>query len=901
VNALSLRLSPHGRFHLAGGDPEADTLAPDAASRVRKAFAKGEGSGLLHLGAVEVESHLPPSLAFGRDLTRVFMTRLCASPDLEEKRGEVKVVPPLPEFDRLVLACPPMSGAEYLTREVLLSAWTELVGAYRQEISAWRGSVQAWLESKSQVWSSVGRVFFHLAENKGNPAAPFAFLATYSTRVSGQGRVQHLPLGRALREYAGAAQQDALLALLRPVQRASERSRYLKELVESGELFHPLAWEPAEAYRFLKEVPLLEESGVVVRVPDWWNPRKPPRPEVRVTMGDRKASSLGAGALLDFSVSLTLGNERLSAAEIREILRGTDGLVLIKGRWVEIDRERLREVMEHWREVERAAGKDGVSFLEGMRLLAGASIGGGGVEKAPVDVAEWSKVIAGEWLKGVMDALRGPESLAAVDPGGALKTDLRPYQRTGVRWLLTLSSLGLGGCLADDMGLGKTIQVLALLLLLKERGEKGPHLLVVPASLIANWRSEIERFAPSLKTLVAHPSVTPAGDLAALSPTRLVREDLVITSYGSVHRFPWMSEVAWALVVLDEAQAIKNPGARQTRSAKALKSRVRLALTGTPVENRLSDLWSLFDFLAPGLLGSAAAFSRFAKRIAEDGSPGYGPLRELVRPYILRRLKSDKSIIADLPDKTEVLSFCPLTKAQAALYTQAVEELRAALDESSVGIARRGVILSFLLRFKQICNHPSQWLGDGGFAPEKSGKFGRLRALCEEIASRQEKVLVFTQFRQMTEPLAGFLAEVFGRKGLVLSGETAVGKRKGLVDGFQDEEGPPFFVLSLKAGGTGLNLTAASHVVHFDRWWNPAVENQATDRAYRIGQRKNVLVHKFVCKGTVEERIDALIESKKAMAKGLLEGGAEALLTEMSDAELMRVVSLDIASALEEA
>jgi hypothetical protein len=396
VNALSLRLSPQGRFHLAAGDPEADTLAPDVASRVRKAFAEGEGSGLLHLGAIEVESRLPPSLAFGRDLARVFMTRLCASPDLEEKRDEVKVVPPLPELDRLVLACPPMTGAEYLTREVLLSAWTELVGACRREISAWRGSVQQWLESKSQIWSSVGRVFFHLAENKGDPAAPFAFLATYSTRVSGQGRVQHLPLGRALREYAGAARQDALLALLRPVQRASEKSRYLKALVDSGDLFHPLAWEPDEAYQFLKEVPLLEESGVVVRVPDWWNPRKPPRPEVRVTMGDRKASSLGAGALLDFSVSLTLGNERLSAAEIREILRGTDGLALVKGRWVEIDREKLREVMEHWKEVERTAGKDGVSFLEGMRLLAGASIGGGDAEKAPAAVAEWSRVMAGE-------------------------------------------------------------------------------------------------------------------------------------------------------------------------------------------------------------------------------------------------------------------------------------------------------------------------------------------------------------------------------------------------------------------------------------------------------------------------------------------------------------------------
>jgi non-specific serine/threonine protein kinase len=324
-----------------------------------------------------------------------------------------------------------------------------------------------------------------------------------------------------------------------------------------------------------------------------------------------------------------------------------------------------------------------------------------------------------------------------------------------------------------------------------------------------------------------------------------------------------------------------------------------MALTGTPVENRLGDLWSLFDFINPGLLGSAKEFTKFAKRLAAGPHASYGPLRELVRPYILRRLKTDKSVIEDLPDKTEIKAYCPLTRAQAALYGQAVKELAAQLGEAA-GIKRKGLVLAYLMRFKQICNHPSQWLGDGAWSEGDSGKWARLREISEVVAARQEKMLVFTQFREITAPLAAFLSSVFGRPGLVLHGETSVKSRGELVRRFQEDESVGFFVLSLKAGGTGLNLTAASHVVHFDRWWNPAVENQATDRAFRIGQTKNVLVHKFVCRGTVEEKIDALIESKRQLSQELLEGGADLLLTEMSDEELLKLVALDLNKALKE-
>jgi non-specific serine/threonine protein kinase len=403
-----------------------------------------------------------------------------------------------------------------------------------------------------------------------------------------------------------------------------------------------------------------------------------------------------------------------------------------------------------------------------------------------------------------------------------------------------------------------------------------------------------------LKAIIAHPSEIPANDLRTMAPEQLQDVDLVITSYGSLLRIPWITHISWNLLVLDEAQAIKNPSAKQTHTAKKLKARARFALTGTPIENRLGDLWSIFDFINPGLLGSAKEFTTFTKRLADRPHNPYRPLRELVRPYILRRLKTDKTVIADLPDKTEVKAFCQLSRRQAALYQQAVEELTQQLEKVE-GIQRKGLVLSFLMRFKQICNHPSQWLGDGAWSPEDSGKWARLRDIAEVIAAKQEKVLIFTQFREVTAPLATFLGSIFGRSGLVLHGETQVKQRQELVRRFQEDEAVGFFVLSLKAGGAGLNLTAASHVVHFDRWWNPAVENQATDRAFRIGQTKNVLVHKFVCRGTVEEKIDKLIESKQQLSRDLLEGGADLLLTEMNDDELLKLVALDLNSALPEA
>jgi non-specific serine/threonine protein kinase len=901
---LVCRLAPSGRIDVYRGAPdEGPAISAAAQQRILAAFEKGRGHGVLRLGAGELNTELHPTLAYWRDLGKSFVARACGAVDPTDPASVVVPEAAADELAAFAQAAPPMPGAELITPALLGALWSDLGDALAAEATRHEAGVQGYLRRQSPVWNVVGRVCLHLAENKRDPDYPFAFIATYVEKVSRQATPQHLPLGRALQRYAGAKNRQKLLALLTPLKRAAEQSDFLLELVDLGEVYHPMSWTPEEAYRFLSETALYEQAGLVVRTPDWWSAARRPRPQVSVSVGGEPPATLGMDALLGFDVKLTLDGEDLSKKEIEELLAASEGLLLIKGKWVEVDGEKLGEVLDHWHEVQERARRDGVGFGEAMRMLAGAPLDGQDGGAAEGARPQWSEVIAGKWLSARLDALRSPGLRADIEADAGLRAALRPYQKVGVQWLWTLRGLRLGGCLADDMGLGKTIQVLGVLSMSRRRDqrreeEEGTDLLVVPASLLDNWRLEIERFAPAIKVLIAHPSRVPSAELKALPRQEVDAHDAVITTYGTVMRTEWMKSHAWRYVVLDEAQAIKNPAAKQTRAVKALDSKWRVALTGTPVENRLADLWSIFDFLNPGLLGPAAAFNGLCKSMAAGRHGGYATLRRLVQPYILRRLKTDKSVIADLPDKTEVNAYCLLSRRQAALYKQSVEEMKDAI-EARDGIERRGVVLAYLMRFKQICNHPSQWLGDGGYDAADSGKLLRLREIGESIAARQDKVLVFTQFREMTAPLAGLLAEIFGRGGHVLHGGTPVKKRQALVASFQEDDRVPFMVLSLKAGGTGLNLTAASHVVHFDRWWNPAVEDQATDRAFRIGQKTNVLVHKFVCRGTVEERIDELIRAKRELSDEVLAGGAEKALTELSNEELIAMVSLDLGSAVE--
>lgn len=894
--ALRLVLTPHGRVLLEAESEGQSSLPPRIAGELERAFRSGTGHGLLHLGAASLPSDLPLSLAFWRRFAHLFVARFCAAagPDGKPQR----LPPPHTELEELVREAPELVGGEYLTTDVLKDLWNQ-VYALLCDLGEQHGGAQNFLTALNPAWHLVGRVCFHLAENKRNAAKPFAFLATYAAAVGSGNKVQHKPLGEALREFADDREQ--LLTLLAPVQRAAKQSPLFAELVASKAVFRAQAWDPDQAYRFLQDVPLLEASGVVTRLPDWWHPDRQRRSRVAatVTIGAPKGAELSIDSLLTFEVRCALDGDELTDDERRRLEQATSGLVLIKGRWVEVDHEKLQQTLLHWQKFGEQMQTGGLGFAQGMRLLAGVSLADETSHATEEIERNWTTILADQRLQELLAQIRDPAAAEDAHPGPSLRATLRPYQELGLRWLWLLYRLGLGACLADDMGLGKTVQVVALLLRIQQQTKgRGQSLVVVPASLIANWSTELARFAPSLKVLVAHPSAMPSTKIQQLTARRLVGTDVVVTSFGTLLRQQWSTSMQWQAVVVDEAQAIKNPNAQQTRAIKALRSHGRIALTGTPIENRLSDLWSLFDFTCPGLLGTSSRFARYVKGL--DGT-GYGPLRDLVRPYILRRLKSDRRVIADLPDKVEVRTHCNLSKKQAALYQQSVEALAKQLDEGAEGVERRGLVLAFLMRFKQICNHPSQWLDDGGYQQQDSGKFQRLVELCDEIAARQEKVLVFTQFRQVIDPLAALLSRVFGREGLMLHGGTAVKQRQKLVESFSRDDGPPFFVLSLKAGGTGLNLTAASHVIHFDRWWNPAVENQATDRAYRIGQHKNVLVHKFVCRGTMEERIDELIAAKVALSDEILGGsGDEVPLTELSNEELIKLVSLDIGAAVGE-
>ena len=879
---MAIFLSPRGVLHFeASADLEARV-----ADGLKAAAEHGSAALLLHLATRNVGVAMPLGETYWRAFARRYFTALCHTDD-PLALGEIPCPHPL-ELEEISASAPPMTGAEYLDAVRLESLWRELDALAFAGIREAKDGAQGWLKAQNPLWNLVGRVTFHLAENKKSGAHPFAFLATYTHRLSDQATPQYLPLGRAFEEFSGAKNRQALLSLLAPVQRASAKSEFVRGLVESKRVYQPQAFSAREAHEFLQGIPTFEESGLLVRVPAWG---RPARPKVKVTVGAGKPSGVGLDAIMDFRAELTLDGDPVSESEWRTIASGTESLVQIRGRWVEVDREKIDEVLAHWKAIERARSEGGVSFAEAMRLLAGGAVGAS--DEATGAVREWTGIQAGPWLEDVLGKLRDP---ASAGPVRGLRAELRPYQAGGVRWLNFVTGLGLGACLADDMGLGKTIQVLGALLQWRaEHPGDPPALLVLPASLLGNWTAEAARFAPTLRLVSLHPSASggPRDAKKALG-----KSDVVLTTYGMLGKQGWLAERDWSFVVLDEAQAIKNPGTKQARAVKALRGARRIALTGTPVENSLGDLWSLFDFLNPGLLGNGAEFARHTKKIIRDGG-GFGPLRRLVRPYILRRLKSDKSVIADLPDKTEVRAFCALTNRQAALYEQSVNELAEKL-ETVASIQRRGIVLAFLMRFKQLCNHPAQWLGTGDYDPQASGKFLRLAGLCEEISARQEKVLVFTQFKEITGALEHFLAAQFRRPGLVLHGETSVKARQSLVERFQHEDGPPFFILSLKAGGTGLTLTEAAHVIHFDRWWNPAVENQATDRAYRIGQKKNVLVHKFVCRGTVEEKIDRMLEDKREMADGVLTDGGEIPLTEMSDKELLDFVALDARSALDD-
>lgn len=628
---------------------------------------------------------------------------------------------------------------------------------------------------------------------------------------------------------------------------------------------------------------LLEAAGYRVELPAWWHPEMPQSIALMATAEPEQSTTEVSAALSDnlkVKWQITCNGHVLTEREIESFLAAEVPLVYFRGAWVQIDVAQLQEAL---RFVRRGA-QQGVtqSATEVVRLALGGSVG----ERLP----EVTTITAQGWFDTFLGRMQGRYPFAILEPPPDFCGTLRPYQVRGYSWLVFLRQWGFGACLADDMGLGKTIQALAFLLHEQSRGGEHPTLLVAPMSVLGNWQREAQRFAPKLRCLLHHGTGRARGEHFL---QEVKHYDVVLTSYNLLHRdYPTMRRLNWGGIILDEAQNIKNPTTRQAQAARALEAEYRFALTGTPVENHVEELWSIIDFLNPGILGKRSLFrDKYLRPIQTGSDPGaITRLRRTTEPFILRRLKTDKQIIADLPTKREARVICNLTAEQARLYREVLESFQRELAESE-GTTRRGLILAVLTRLKQVCNHPANYLGEQSALAQRSGKLKRLEEMLETLFAAGESALIFTQYAVMGGLLQQRLCEFFGCEVPFLHGGTKRSERERLVNAFQSSAVPTPFVLSLKAGGIGLNLTRATHVFHYDRWWNPAVENQATDRAYRIGQTRDVMVHKFICGGTLEERIDAIIESKEALA-GEVIGSGEAFLTELSDEELDRVLSL---------
>ncbi|MFI5839583.1 SNF2-related protein [Catenuloplanes sp. NPDC051500] len=773
--------------------------------------------------------------------------------------------------ERLLLGHRPGKTAPLADRWVVALSGDDatLPGAKKAEAEALQAALTEWFEA-AQAANGPARVSFRLDEPVRGADEWWLEFALQSTEDPA-----HYVTAEDV--FEGAAEwpraDETLLAGL------GRAVRLFPALYESLRKARPdgMELDTAGAFDFLSAAaPLLQAAGYGVQLPSWAGKRglglKLTARTKKTTSGPKAVASQGFGMseLVDYRLDLMVGDETIDAAELERLALSAVPLIRVRGRWVELDDRQLKAAL-------KAVGRRREGELTAADVLA--QVVDGGESDLPLLAVDADGPL-GDLLSG-----QAAERLTPIATPEGFAGTLRPYQERGLSWLSFLSKLGLGGILADDMGLGKTAQTLSLLV--SEKADStGPTLLICPMSLVSNWRKEAERFAPGLTVHVHHG--------AGRDPSALSKHDLVITTYGTALRdLELLQEQQWERVVCDEAQALKNSGTRQAQAARAIPARTRLALSGTPVENHLAELWALLEFCNPGLLGTAKRFrSRYQEPIeARQDEAAAHALKQATGPFILRRLKTDKSIISDLPEKLEVKVWCTLTPEQATLYAAVVEDMMATIS-ASTGIERRGNVLAAMTRLKQVCNHPAHLLKDGSALPGRSGKLDRLESLCEEIVADGEKGLVFTQYAEFGTLLQPYLQARLDRPVLWLHGGLTKARRDELVETFQTSDEPTIFLLSLKAAGTGLNLTAANHVVHVDRWWNPAVEDQATDRAYRIGQRKNVQVRKFICTGTLEERIDEMIERKKALAESVV-GTGEEWITDLSTDALRDLFALD--------
>jgi len=652
-----------------------------------------------------------------------------------------------------------------------------------------------------------------------------------------------------------------------------------------------------EAFNFLKESAwILENAGYKVIVPAWWTPQGRQRAKVKLKASGKSGSPSNDSQsyfswdhIIQYQYELAIGDEPVTEQEWQQLIEAKTPLVKFRGQWMELNQDKMQQMLNFWKKQQEENPE--LSLLEFMQLTAE-----GEEEELELECDR------DDALAEMLSKLHNKQQFELVADPERFQGTLRDYQKRGLSWLQYLEQLGLNGCLADDMGLGKTIQVIARLVQERETNTTDipPTLLIAPTSVVGNWYHEFQKFAPQLNVMIHHGSDR-AKDASAFQDA-CANQDIIITSFALARKDAKLFKaITWHRIVLDEAQNIKNPKSALAKAILKFSAPHRLALTGTPIENRLLDLWSIFNFLNPGYLGTQAQFRRnFELPIQKDNNHRQSAtLKKLVEPFILRRVKTDQAIIKDLPDKVEQKLYCNLTKEQASLYEAVVKDVEKQLAEVEE-MQRKGLILSTLAKLKQVCNHPMQFLQDGSeFTTARSHKLTRLCEMIEEAMAEGESVLIFTQFTELGTALEKYLRQQCHYNTYYLHGGTTQKKREAMISEFQHPETEPsVFILSLKAGGVGITLTKANHVFHFDRWWNPSVENQATDRAFRIGQQKNVFVHKFVTTGTLEERIDEMIEDKKKLA-GAIVGSDESWLTELDDNAFRELISLNKSAIME--
>ena len=880
---MELILLANKKLELSFHDKKEENLSPLA-----ELFYTRGPEALLKLLDLDYDPKSNDSLLFWHSFTHSCLKDFCLHDDNLE---DFKKSPS--DFKEVIKKSPFIAGYEHLNESVLSFFHTRILTALRKDSASYE-SREDFLKEHYPEWAQIGSSFFHLAENPEKNSSNFIFLATYAIRVSERKRLQHITFGKALEDSLKEKDKATALKILEPLHKVAKESVFVKTLLEEKKIYGPSILSNKEAQNFLGDFSLYEKAGIQVKLPKSWEGKKPTQPKVTLTLEEEeKKSFVSFNSLFRFHPRLTLEGKHLTEEEVSKILETEDGLIKIRGKWLDVNKDKLERVLGHW-EKARLLESQGLSFVEALKLL-GKSFLNLKNKSLEDDFEEILETTASEGLFNLIDSLKNTDKFEIQGFHEILKTylqaTLRPYQEEGVRWLYFLRHYELGGCLCDDMGLGKTIQVIAALLLTKHLSDspRKTSLLITPASLLGNWATEMTKFAPSLRFKVLHPSFDVSRQEIGSLEKEASSYDVLITSYQRVEKTPWFYSFPWSFVILDEAQAIKNPESKQSKDMKSLTASCKIALTGTPIENKILDLWSLFDFSFPHLLGNLQEFKEFYQSMVRKES--FEPLKNILKPYMLRRLKTDKAVIHDLPEKIEKKISCFLSETQTTLYKEEIKKLSNTLKTEEDPSKRNGLILSYLMKFKQICNHPSQYLSDNVYSEKDSGKFKELRHLAEKIAARREKLLVFTQFKEITDILDDFLRKIFGKKGFIIHGGIPPDKRKEYVEMFQKSSEYPYFVLSLKAGGSGLNLTAANHVIHFDRWWNPAVEKQASDRSFRIGQKKNVMIYKFLCKGTLEENIDAMITDKEKLTDDIIEASS-LKLSELSNEEILTLVTL---------